>query len=43
MTEPSRFDIDTFIPARNHLNEFINMVAKEYASPEKTVLEIGPQ
>jgi SAM-dependent methyltransferase len=43
MTEPSRFDIDTFIPARNHLNEFINRVAKEYASPEKTVLEIGPQ
>lgn len=43
MTEPSQFDIDTFIPARNHLNSFINRVAKEYASPQKKVLEIGPQ
>lgn len=43
MTEPSQFDINTFIPARNHLNDFINRVAKEHSFSGKTLLEIGPQ
>lgn len=43
MTEPSEFDNNTFIPAREHLNAFINRVASTYAISGKKILEIGPQ
>jgi len=43
MIIPSKFDNDTFSLTREHLNLFINRVAKEYGSVNKKLLEIGPQ
>lgn len=43
MIIPSKFDNDTFPITREHLNSFINRVAKEYGSTNKKLLEIGPQ
>ena len=43
MTIPSKFDNDTFLATREHLNLFINRVAKDYGSINKKLLEIGPQ
>jgi len=40
---PSQFDNDTFLVAREHLNSFINRIAKEYNHTNKKLLEIGPQ
>jgi SAM-dependent methyltransferase len=42
MIIPSKFDNDTFSVAREHLNSFINKVAKENNNNKK-LLEIGPQ
>jgi SAM-dependent methyltransferase len=43
MTEPSEFDNNTFLLARDHLNNFINRVADKYSIDNKKLLEIGPQ
>jgi SAM-dependent methyltransferase len=43
MITPSKFDNDTFSIARNHLNSFINRVAKKNNIINKKLLEIGPQ
>ncbi len=43
MIIPSKFDNDTFLATREHLNSFINRVAKDYGSINKKLLEIGPQ
>lgn len=43
MIEPSKFDNDTFLATREHLNLFINRVAKEYGQIGKKLLEIGSQ
>jgi hypothetical protein len=43
MITPSKFDNDTFLTTREHLNSFINRVAKEYGGINKKLLEIGPQ
>lgn len=43
MTTPSKFDNDTFLMTREHLNSFINRVAIIYNQEEKKLLEIGPQ
>jgi len=43
MIIPSKFDNDTFSMAREHLNSFINRVAKENNTANKRLLEIGPQ
>jgi len=43
MIEPSRFDNDTFLSTRDHLNSFINRVAKKYEQTGKRLLEIGSQ
>ena len=43
MIIPSKFDNDTFKSTREHLNLFINRVAKEYGNINKKLLEIGPQ
>jgi SAM-dependent methyltransferase len=40
---PSQFDNDTFLVAREHLNSFINRIAKEHNNSDKKLLEIGPQ
>jgi len=43
MIIPSKFDNDSFPITREHLNLFINRVAKEYGGVNKKLLEIGPQ
>lgn len=43
MIIPSKFDNDTFSLTREHLNSFINRIAKEYGQSGKKLLEIGPQ
>ena len=43
MIIPSKFDNDIFLMAREHLNSFINRVAKENNISDKRLLEIGPQ
>lgn len=43
MSIPSKFDNDTFLLSRNHLNNFINRTAVAYSVENKKVLEIGPQ
>jgi len=43
MIIPSKFDNDSFPITREHLNLFINRVAKEYGDVNKKLLEIGPQ
>ncbi len=43
MTLPSQFDNDTFEPAREHLNNFIQRCSEKLSSNDKLLLEIGPQ
>jgi len=43
MITPSKFDNDTFLIARDHLNSFINRVAEGNNTDDKKLLEIGPQ
>jgi SAM-dependent methyltransferase len=43
MTLPSQFDNETFDPAREHLNNFIERCSKNLSFPNKDLLEIGPQ
>jgi len=43
MATPSKFDNDTFLMTREHLNSFINRVAKIYNQEGKKLLEIGSQ
>ena len=43
MTKPSKFDNETFLATREHLNSFINRVAKTYGHKNDKLLEIGPQ
>jgi len=43
MIEPSSFDNETFLATREHLNLFINRVAKKYGGTNKKLLEIGSQ
>jgi len=43
MSIPSKFDNDTFVLSRNHLNNFINRTAVAYSAENKKLLEIGPQ
>jgi SAM-dependent methyltransferase len=44
MIEPSEFDNNTFLLAREHLNSFINRTAKNYGNVlNNKLLEIGPQ
>ena len=43
MTLPSQFDNETFESAREHLNNFIERCSKNISSPNKDLLEIGPQ
>lgn len=43
MTESSKFDNDTFLDTRKHLNSFINRIAKTYGFEDAKLLEIGPQ
>ena len=43
MTKPSKFDNDTFLPAREHLNDFIKRTAENIGSTGQKLLEIGPQ
>ena len=43
MATPSKFDNDTFLMTREHLNSFINRVASVYNQEEKKLLEIGSQ
>ena len=43
MITPSQFDNDTFSLTREHLNAFINRVAKKYGNIDDKLLEIGPQ
>ena len=43
MTKPSKFDNDTFLSTREHLNSFINRIAKTYGGDNKKLLEIGSQ
>jgi SAM-dependent methyltransferase len=43
MTLPSQFDNDTFKPAREHLNKFIERCSEKLSSNDKLLLEIGPQ
>lgn len=43
MIIPSKFDNDTFLIARDHLNSFINRVAEGNDTDNKKLLEIGPQ
>jgi SAM-dependent methyltransferase len=43
MTKPSKFDNDTFLPAREHLNDFIKRTAENIGFTGQKLLEIGPQ
>jgi SAM-dependent methyltransferase len=43
MTLPSQFDNDTFEPAREHLNNFIQRCSEKLSANNKLLLEIGPQ
>ena len=43
MIKPSKFDNDTFALTREHLNLFINRIAKTYGESNKKLLEIGSQ
>lgn len=43
MIKPSEFDNETFLSTREHLNLFINKVAKLYGQVNDKLLEIGPQ
>ena len=43
MIKPSQFDNDTFDLTREHLNSFINRVARTYSFQNALLLEIGPQ
>lgn len=43
MIKPSKFDNDTFLLAREHLNAFIKRTAENYGSTGQKLLEIGPQ
>jgi hypothetical protein len=43
MTKPSKFDNDTFLPAREHLNTFIKRTAENIGFAGQKLLEIGPQ
>lgn len=43
MIKPSKFDNDTFLITREHLNSFINRVANVYGESKKKLLEIGSQ
>ena len=43
MIKPSKFDNDTFALTREHLNSFINRIAKTYGESNKKLLEIGSQ
>jgi hypothetical protein len=43
MIKPSQFDNETFLSTREHLNSFINRVAKTHAYKDAKLLEIGPQ
>jgi SAM-dependent methyltransferase len=43
MITPSKFDNDTFLVAREHLNSFINRIAKTIGNTNSRLLEIGPQ
>ena len=43
MTLPSQFDNETFEPAREHLNSFIERCSSKLADTDKLLLEIGPQ
>lgn len=43
MITPSKFDNDTFLVAREHLNSFINRTAKIIENTNSRLLEIGPQ
>jgi len=43
MITPSEFDNNTFPTTREHLNSFINRVAKEYGRVDDRLLEIGSQ
>ena len=43
MTKPSKFDNDTFLLAREHVNAFIRRTAENYGIKGQLLLEIGPQ
>lgn len=43
MTLPSQFDNETFEPAREHLNKFIQRCSTKLSGTDKLLLEIGPQ
>jgi SAM-dependent methyltransferase len=43
MTKPSKFDNDTFLLAREHVNAFIKRTAENYGIKGQLLLEIGPQ
>ena len=43
MTLPSQFDNETFEPAREHLNNFIERCSTKLSGTDKLLLEIGPQ
>jgi SAM-dependent methyltransferase len=43
MITPSKFDNDTFLATREHLNSFINRTAKTIGNTNSRLLEIGPQ
>lgn len=43
MAQSSKFDNDTFLLTREHLNAFINRVAEKYGTTDLKLLEIGSQ
>jgi SAM-dependent methyltransferase len=43
MIIPSEFDNNVFSLTREHLNSFINRIAKQYGNNNDKLLEIGPQ
>jgi SAM-dependent methyltransferase len=43
MATPSKFDNDTFLPAREHLNDFLKKWAISLRKESGKLLEVGPQ
>ena len=43
MTLPSKFDNESYEPAREHLNLFIERCATKLSFPNRELLEVGPQ
>lgn len=43
MATPSQFDNETFLVARDHINDFIKRTATELSQQSGRLLEIGPQ